>query len=71
MAVLLPYLDGTNDRGKLRLVLIEALSRGEVRVPEFRDGLETGGNTQLQSVSLQYIERALGYLARHALLEPS
>jgi hypothetical protein len=51
--------------------LIEALSRGEVRVPEFRDGLETGGNTQLQSVSLQYIERALGYLARHALLEPS
>jgi SAM-dependent methyltransferase/methyltransferase-like protein len=71
MAVLLPYLDGTNDREKLTLVLSEALSRGEVRVPEFHDGLEAGGNTQLQSVSLQYIERAIGYLARHALLEPS
>jgi methyltransferase-like protein/trans-aconitate methyltransferase len=71
VTTLIPFLDGTNDREKLSLALIEALLRGEVRVPELQNALRTMQDAQLQSVASQYVEATLAYLASHALLEPS
>jgi len=71
VSALLPYLDGSNGREKLKHVLAEALLRDEIRVPEFPNDLGSWGYTRVQSVASQYVERTLGYLARHALLEPS
>ena len=70
-AVLLPYLDGNNDRQTLKVRLTEALRRGEVRVPELPSEPGQREHVQFETVVAQYIERTLSRLARHALLEPT
>jgi methyltransferase-like protein/trans-aconitate methyltransferase len=69
-AALLAHLDGSNDRQKLKVLLVEALQRGSVRVPELQIEQANSENAQLETVAGQYVERTLIYLARHALLEP-
>jgi len=70
LRVLLPYLDGTHDRSALRARLTGALQSGAVQLPEQPADNPPQPPQDSDSVVEHHVERALSYLARHALLEP-
>ena len=71
LAYLLVHLDGNHDRQMLRAKLVEALRRGEIRVPELQSDHTNAKGSQLELIAEQYVERTLSYCALHALLEPT
>jgi hypothetical protein len=68
---LLPYLDGENDRKTLNGILFNALLRGEIKVPELKDDKERIDSILAETIAARYITQTLGYLSRHAVLEPN
>ncbi len=66
LRILLPHLDGTNDRGALRALLVDALRGGALRVPELPADPSPG---RLAELAEEYVEQALHHLERNALLE--
>ena len=64
-AVLIPYLDGTNNREQLRTRFAAALRSGEVRAPE------NGSDANIEKIAADYVERVVRYLADNALLLPT
>jgi hypothetical protein len=69
LRLLLPQLDGTNDRTVLRALLIEALRGGVLRVPEIPADQPPPSRQRLSEVAGQYVEQTLDHLERNALLE--
>jgi hypothetical protein len=67
--LLLPYLDGNNDRKTLVGILANALLLGEVKVAELTDK-DKIDSALAQTIAARYIRQTLNYLARHAVLEP-
>ena len=69
LRMLLPHLDGTNDRAVLRARLVEALQAGALRVPELAADQPLPSPERLREVAEQYVEQTLHHLERNALLE--
>jgi PKMT, C-terminal winged helix domain len=69
LRVLLPHLDGTNDRVVLCARLVEALMAGALRVQEFPADQALPSPDRLREVAEQYVEQVLHHLERNALLE--
>ncbi len=67
---LLPYLDGNHDRIALRTRLAAALRSGLLKIPELPAGRPLPSDERLAAIVERHVERALGYLERHALLQP-
>ncbi|HWN50167.1 MAG TPA: class I SAM-dependent methyltransferase [Xanthobacteraceae bacterium] len=70
LAYLLVHLDGNHDRQMLTAKLVEALRRGEIRVPELQSDHTNAKGSRLELVAKQYVERTFSYCTLHALLEP-
>lgn len=70
LKILLPYLDGTHARSALQARLTGALQSGAVQLPEQPAQNPPQLPQTSGSVVEHHVERALCYLARHALLEP-
>jgi hypothetical protein len=51
-------------------LLVGALQRGEVRMPESQSDGAAIADGQLEALAAQHVERTLDYLAENALLEP-
>ena len=71
LTILLPHLDGSNDRAALRTRLTAALEGGTVQVPELPAGQPPPSQERLDAVADNYVEWALSHLSRHAFLEAS
>ena len=67
--ILLPHLDGTNDRAALRALLVDALQGGALRVPELPADHRFRPLGVWAELAEQYVEQALHHLERNALLE--
>jgi methyltransferase-like protein len=71
LRLLLPLLDGTNDRAAVSACLAEALQTGAVAVPELPPGQPSPPDDRLDGLAERYFTDILDYLERNALLEPA
>jgi SAM-dependent methyltransferase len=68
--MLVPYLDGSLDRPALREWLVAALRGGSIQMPDLPSANGPPSPEQFAATAEDYLEQALSYLARQALLEP-
>ena len=68
--MLLPLLDGSNDRATLRERIAAALRQGTLEVAELPAGPPPPAEGRIGEVAELYLVQALGFLERNALLEP-
>ena len=67
--VLLPHLDGTTNRVKLRCPLMQAVQDGRIKITDNKTGIPLGGDA-LEAAVTEHVDLAITRLADAALLEP-
>ena len=70
LRMLLPLLDGSNDRATLRERIAAALRQGTLEMAELPAGQPPPAEGRIGEVAELYLVQALGFLERNALLEP-
>lgn len=69
VALLLPHVDGRNDRAALAVRLSAALQQKALTVPELREQEAPWPEAGIHEIAMRYVQRTIDFLAVHALLE--